>query len=57
MKIHKYEADLSENERLVSEALCLLRQVTSQMADDDAVRISLYLDSIEVEMERIKKSR
>lgn len=48
---------LSENERLVSEALNLLRQVTSQMADDDAVRISLYLDSIEVEMERIKKSR
>lgn len=57
MKIHKYEADLSESERLVSEALHLLRQVTSQMADDDAVRISLYLDSIEVEMERIKKSR
>ncbi|MGW2485459.1 hypothetical protein ACWCWQ_37185 [Streptomyces sp. NPDC001571] len=48
---------MSENERHLAEALNLLRKVTSATTDDDKGRIVLYLDSIEVEVERINGTR
>lgn len=47
----------SENERHLAEVLHALRKVTSVSTDDDKGRIVLYLDSIEVEIDRINGSR
>lgn len=47
----------SENERHLSEVLHILRKVTSASSDDDKARIVMYLDSIEVEIDRINASR
>lgn len=47
----------SNNERQLAEALHILRKVTSATTDDDKARIVMYLDSIEVEIDRINASR
>jgi hypothetical protein len=50
-------APTSNNETRLAEALHALRKVTSATTDDDKGRVVLYLDSIEVEMERINATR
>jgi hypothetical protein len=50
-------APTSNNETRLAEVLHALRKVTSATTDDDKGRIALYLDSIEVEIERINGSR
>lgn len=47
----------SENERHLAEALSILRKVGSATTTDDKGRIVMYLDSIEVEIDRINASR
>lgn len=47
----------SDNERHLSEVLHALRKVTSATTDDDKGRIAMYLDSIEVEIDRINGTR
>ncbi|NUK28514.1 hypothetical protein HRW08_39170 [Streptomyces lunaelactis] len=47
----------SNNERHLAEVLHTLRKVTSATTDDDKGRIAMYLDSIEVEIDRINGSR
>ncbi|MEU5446146.1 MULTISPECIES: hypothetical protein [Streptomyces] len=56
MDQHRITAQ-SENERRLSEALRTVREVTAATTDDDKGRVALYLDSIDVEMERINRTR
>ncbi|MCD9143446.1 hypothetical protein [Streptomyces albireticuli] len=48
---------MSENETRLSMVLTGLRKVTGPTTDEDRHRVALYLDSIEVEMDRIRADR
>jgi hypothetical protein len=50
-------ATTSNNETRLAEALHALRKVTSASTDDNKGQIALYLDSIEVEIDRINGTR
>lgn len=48
---------MSENETRLSMVLSGLRKVTGPTIEEDSGRVALYLDSIEVEMDRIRADR
>ncbi|MFD5784077.1 hypothetical protein [Streptomyces sp. NPDC126933] len=48
---------MSDNETRLSMALASLRKVTGPTTNEDRARVALYLESIEVEMDRIRADR
>lgn len=48
---------MSENETRLSLVLSSLRKITGPTIEEDRNRVALYLDSIEVEMDRIRADR
>lgn len=49
--------NISTNEQALADALAALRKVGSATTSDNKGRVALYLDSIEVEIDRINGSR
>lgn len=45
------------NEARLSDSMSLLRRVSSPMTDEDSERVQVYIDAIELELDRIKQDR